>query len=301
VFPLPTVHSLGWVFVSFGRAVIAGGLAAIVLAVTRTPLPPRELLRRFAAIIGGVVLGFPAMTGLALRHAPAGHGAVVIGLLPAATAGWSLLRSGERPSRRYWVFAFLGVAAVTFLAVARAGTKDVAVGDLLLVGAVLLAAVGYTEGAHVSRTIGGWQTISWAVVFALPLTLVLTILGVHSVHRGAVWTSWAGFTYLGVVSMYLGFFAWYTGLAIGGVARVSQIQLLQPVLSLCWAAIFLHEHVDLLLAVVALVVLVSVFGSRRSAITFALPKEAANATAAQVTTAGTNDGAKAQRASTSSR
>ncbi len=259
------VREFGVIFPSFGRAVIAATLALIVLSVTRTPLPPQELWGRMAMVVGGVVVGFPAFTGLALQHAPAGHGSVVIGLLPAATAGLSVLRTGHRPSRRYWMFAALGAGAIVVLTVAR-GTTDVALGDLYLVGAVASAAVGYSEGAVVSRQIGGWQTISWAVVFGLPITVPLTLIGLGPVGFHEPVTAWIALGYLGAVSMFLGFFAWYAGLAMGGVARVSQVQLLQPMLSLVWATLFLHEHLDALIIAVALVVLASVAGSRRSAI-----------------------------------
>ncbi len=259
------VREFGVVFPSFGRAVIAAGLAAVVLRIARTPRPGRHLNARLAMVVGGVVVGFPAFTGLALQHAPAGHGSVVIGLLPAATAGWSVVRTGARPSRRYWAFAALGAGAILVLTVAR-GTVDVALGDLYLLGAIASAAVGYTEGAVVSREIGGWQTISWAVVFGLPLTMPLTLLGLGPVGLDEPVTAWISLGYLGAVSMFLGFFAWYAGLAQGGIARVSQIQLLQPMLSLVWATLFLHEHLDALIVVVAAVVLASVAGSRRSAI-----------------------------------
>lgn len=259
------VREFGVVFPSFGRAVIAAGLAAVVLRITRTPRPGRHLNGRLAMVVGGVVVGFPAFTGLALQHAPAGHGSVVIGLLPAATAGWSVVRTGARPSPRYWAFAALGAGAILVLTVAR-GTVDVALGDLYLLGAIASAAIGYTEGAVVSREIGGWQTISWAVVFGLPLTVPLTLLGLGPVGLDEPVTAWISLGYLGAVSMFLGFFAWYAGLALGGIARVSQIQLLQPMLSLVWATLFLHEHLDALIVVVAAVVLASVAGSRRSAI-----------------------------------
>ena len=259
------VREFGVIFPSFGRAVIAGVLAAGVLLITRTPLPARHLWPRLAMVIAGVVLGFPGFTGLALQHAPAGHGAVVIGLLPAATAGWSVYRTGTRPSARFWLFAGLGAAAIGVLTIAR-GTKDLAIGDLFLLGAIASAAVGYTEGAIVSGEIGGWQTISWAVVGALPINLALAVVGLQPVSFHEPMTAWLSLAYLGLVSMFLGFFAWYAGLAIGGIARVSQIQLLQPLLSLTWAAIFLNEHTDALIVVVALVVLASVAGSRRSAI-----------------------------------
>jgi drug/metabolite transporter (DMT)-like permease len=259
------VREFGVVFPSFGRAVIAGCLATIVLALTRTPLPPRHLWGRLALVVGGVVIGFPAFTGLALQHAPAGHGSVVIGLLPAATAGFAVVRTGARPSRRYWAFAALGAGAIVLLTVLRA-SSSLALGDLYLVGAVIAGAVGYTEGAIVSRELGGWQTISWAVVMALPVTTVISLVGITPVGLDEPLTAWISLAYLGSVSMFLGFFAWYAGLAMGGIARVSQLQLLQPMLSLVWATLFLHEHLDALIVVVALVVLVSVAGSKRSAV-----------------------------------
>jgi drug/metabolite transporter (DMT)-like permease len=259
------VREFGVYFTTFGRAVIAGALAIVVVAGRHVRPPGRHLWKRMAMCIGGVVIGFPAFTGLALQHAPAGHGAVVIGLLPAATAGWSVLRTGERPSPRYWAFAGVGAAAIAVLTIAR-GTASIALGDLYLLGAVSAAAVGYGEGAIVSREIGGWQTISWAVIASLPLTIPLTLLGLGPVGFDEPVTAWLSLAYLGAVSMFLGFFAWYAGLALGGIARVSQIQLIQPLLSLTWATLFLHEHLDALIVAVALVVLVSVAGSRRSAV-----------------------------------
>jgi drug/metabolite transporter (DMT)-like permease len=259
------VREFGVLFVSFGRAVIAGVLALVALRVTRSPVPARTLWPRLGLVIGGVVIGFPAFTGLALQHAPAGHGSVVVGLLPAATAGISVLRTGDRPSARYWLFAAIGALAIVVLSIVR-GTRDIAIGDVYLLLAVLSAAVGYTEGALLSRELGGWQTISWAVVGALPITVVLTVIGLHPVSLHEPATAWFSLAYLGIVSMFLGFFAWYAGLALGGIARVSQVQLLQPLLSLVWATLFLKEHLDLLIVAVAAIVLLSVFGSRRSVV-----------------------------------
>jgi drug/metabolite transporter (DMT)-like permease len=253
-------------FVSFGRAVVAAACAGIALGVSKSTRPSFSQCKRLAFVTGGVVIGFPLFTGLALRHAAAGHGAVVIGLLPAATAGLSVLRSGERPSARYWFFALSGMIAIAVLAFARSTTTELAVGDMFFVLAVLSAAVGYTEGALLSRELGGWQTISWSLLLALPITVPVSIAGLGSINGNERWTAWAAFAYLGLVSMFLGFFAWYAGLAMGGIARVSQVQLMQPLLSVTWAVIFLHERTDWLLFVVAIVVLASVFGSRRSVI-----------------------------------
>jgi drug/metabolite transporter (DMT)-like permease len=259
------VREFGVIFVSFGRAVLAAALALVVVRITRTPMPSRHLWPRLAVVIGGVVVGFPAFTGLALQHAPAGHGSVVVGLLPAATAGVSVLRTGDRPSLRYWLFAAIGALAIVVLSISR-GTRDIAIGDVYLLLAVVAAAIGYTEGALLSRELGGWQTISWAVIGALPLTVPLTLIGLKPVSFHEPTTAWLCLGYLGAVSMFLGFFAWYAGLALGGIARVSQVQLLQPIFSLVWATLFLHEHLDVLIVVVALVVLLCVFGSRRSAV-----------------------------------
>jgi drug/metabolite transporter (DMT)-like permease len=259
------VREFGVIFVSFGRAVLAAALALVVVRITRTPLPSRRLWPRLTVVMGGVVVGFPAFTGLALQHAPAGHGSVVVGLLPAATAGVSVLRTGDRPSLRYWLFAAIGALAIVVLSISR-GTRDIAIGDVYLLLAVLAAAIGYTEGALLSRELGGWQTISWAVIGALPLTVPLTLIGLKPVSFHEPTTAWLCLGYLGAVSMFLGFFAWYAGLALGGIARVSQVQLLQPIFSLVWATLFLHEHLDVLIVVVAIVVLLCVFGSRRSAV-----------------------------------
>lgn len=253
-------------FVSFGRAIVAAACAAIALLIARPVRPSASQWKRMVFVSAGVVIGFPLFTGLALRHAEAGHGAVVIGLLPAATAGVSVLRSGERPSLRYWFYAFTGMVAIAILAFARSTTAELALGDLLFVLAVLAAAVGYTEGAMLSRELGGWQTISWSLLLSLPITIPIAISGLGSIDGNERWTAWTAFAYLGMVSMFLGFFAWYAGLAMGGIARVSQIQLIQPILSVVWAVLFLHERADWLLFAVATVVLFAVFGSRRSVI-----------------------------------
>jgi drug/metabolite transporter (DMT)-like permease len=253
-------------FVSFGRAVVAATCAAIALIIARPSRPTSVQWKRMVYVSAGVVVGFPLFTGLALRHAPAGHGAVVIGLLPAATAGMSVLRSGEQPSGQYWFFAILGMVAIALLAFARSTTTELALGDVFFLLAVGSAAVGYTEGALLSRELGGWQTISWSLLLALPVTAPLGAIGLSTVEGNHGWTAWAAFAYLGLVSMFLGFFAWYAGLAMGGIARVSQVQLIQPLLSVTWAVLFLHEHADWLLFVVAIVVFAAVFGSRRSII-----------------------------------
>lgn len=229
-------------FIGSGRAVVAALLAAAALALTRQRLPTPRQWARLAVVAGGVVIGFPLLTSYALTTASATHGAVVIALLPAATAVMAVLRAKERPARSFWAFAALGaVAAVVFAGLHSGGVDRLQWSDLLLFGAVVAAAVGYAEGGMLSRELGSWQTVSWALVLASPLMIALTAVSIAQQPPQASGTAWAAFGYLGVVSMFLGFFAWYRGLAIGPMASVSQIQLIQPVMTILWAALILGE------------------------------------------------------------
>lgn len=237
------VEALSPLFIGAGRAVVAAALAALALALTRQRLPSRRQWLRLAVVAAGVVAGFPLLTSFALTTADASHGAVVIALLPAATAVAAVLRGRERPPRRFWIAAGLGaLAAVGFALIQGGGLGGLSWADLLLFGAVLAAAIGYAEGGLLSRELGAWQTVSWALVVAAPLMTALTAVSVVQDPPVASTTQWAAFAYLAVISMFLGFFAWYRGLAIGPMTRVSQIQLVQPVLTIAWAALLLGEH-----------------------------------------------------------
>jgi drug/metabolite transporter (DMT)-like permease len=237
------VGGLSPLFIGSARAVVAAALAALALAVTRQGLPHGRQWVRLAVVGGGVVVGFPLLTSFALRTAPAGHGAVVIAVLPAATAMMAVLRGHERPPRSFWVVAAMGaVAAIGFASAQWGGIGHLRWSDLLLFGAVVAAAVGYAEGGLLARELGAWQTVSWALVLSSPLMVFLTILSAVQQPPSGTPMQWAAFAYLGLVSMFLGFFAWYHGLAIGPMAQVSQVQLVQPVLSICWAGVLLGEH-----------------------------------------------------------
>jgi drug/metabolite transporter (DMT)-like permease len=250
------VADLDPLFVAAGRAVVAAVLAIVVLAATRTALPSARQWVRLGVVAAAVVAGFPLLTSFALQTAPAAHGAVVVGLLPATTAVMAVIRVGERPGRRFWIAAACGVVALlVFVVVTSGGLGGLHLSDLLLVGAVLLVAVGYAEGGLLSREIGSWQTICWALVLALPVMAPLTLLSLHGTVPTASPEAWLSFAYLGGVSMFLGFFAWYRGLAIGPMARVSQIQLVQPVISIVWAALLLHETIGWMTLVAALAVI----------------------------------------------
>jgi drug/metabolite transporter (DMT)-like permease len=233
---------LGGVVVGLGRALVAALLAAAFLLATRSRLPARRYWPGLATVALGVVVGFPLCTSLALAHAPASHAIVVVGLLPAVTAVMAVARAGERPPPTFWGACAVGVAAVLAFAVAEgAGRPQPA--DALLLAAVALAGLGYAEGGRLAREIGGSRVICWALLLAAPLLAAPVAVAVARGGLAAGPGAWAGFAYVSVVSMFLGFFAWYRGLALGGVARVGQVQLVQPVLGLAWAALLLGEPI----------------------------------------------------------
>ena len=249
--------------VAFGRAVVAGALAVGVLLTTRAPRPTTRQLKDLALVALGVVVGFPLFTSLALHHLPASHGAVVVGMLPAATAVAAVVLAGERPTRAFWLASSAGLAAVLAFALTRGG-GDLGAPDLELLAAVLLCAVGYAVGGRLSRELGGARTICWALVLSLPVTTTVAgiALAQDGAHAGA--DAWLGFAYVSLISMFLGFFAWYAGLARGGVAKIGQVQLAQPVLSLLWAALILGESVGPATVGAALVVLACVVATQRT-------------------------------------
>lgn len=251
--------------VAIGRALVAGVIAVICLKAARLPLiPPRALWRSYALISAGVVFGFPVLSGLALHlGASTAHSAVVIGLLPAATAAFAVLRAGERPKLLFWIACTAGAAAITAFTLSQGG-GSLTWPDLLLIGALLSAAVGYTEGARLTKNEPGWRVISYALVVSLPITAPVTAVLLTVTEVRLSWPALAGFAYVGAVSMFLGFLPWYKGLALGGIARAGQTQLVQPLLTLAWAWLLLGERYGLATVVGALAVLLCVAVTQRS-------------------------------------
>lgn len=236
------VGGLSPLFIGSGRAVVAATLAALALTFTRQRLPRGTQWLRLAVVASGIVVGFPLLTSFALAAAPASHGAVVIALLPAATAAVAVFRAKERPRAAFWIVTAGGaLAAIGFALTQSGGFGQLRWADLLLLGAVAAAAIGYAEGGLLARELGAWQTVSWALILAAPPMALLAALSIAEQPPVASAAQWAAFAYLGVVSMFLGFFAWYRGLAIGPMTQVSQIQLVQPVMSICWAGLLLGE------------------------------------------------------------
>jgi drug/metabolite transporter (DMT)-like permease len=258
------VPELGGTVVGLGRALLAALLAAALVLVLRERPPDRRYWGSLVIVALGVVVGFPLLTAFALQHVPAVHGAVVVGLLPALTAVMAVLRGGEHPPRSFWFAVMAGVLAVLIFAVVQ-GAGQPQFADLLLLCAVAAAAVGYAEGGRLARDMGGWRVICWALIISAPVLIIpvtLAIVQQHGLHASAM--AWLGFAYVSVISMFLGFFAWYRGLALGGIARVGQIQLVQPVITMAWAALLLREVIDLPTALAGLLVISSVALTRLS-------------------------------------
>ncbi|MEU4240789.1 DMT family transporter [Actinoplanes sp. NPDC026619] len=231
-------------FVAFGRAAGAAALAWFYLRGVRAAAPTRDQWRRLSIVALGVVVGFPLFTSLALTSQTSAHGAVVVTVLPAMTAIFAVVRAGERPPPLFWLAGGAGLAVVlTFLIATGTVHGSFSVNDLYLLAAVVLCGLGYAEGGALARELGGARTICWALLVALPATLPITAFAAWSRPPQANATAWAAFGYLTVVSMFLGFFAWYAGLAKGGIAKVGQIQLGQPILTLIWSALLLGETV----------------------------------------------------------
>lgn len=262
--------------VGTGRTFGAALLAAALLALTRQAPPARAHLAPLLAMVAGVVLGFPLLMTWALGRVPAAHAGAVLGLLPLATSAFGAVRGRERLPWPFWAAAAAGSVVVVAFAWSQGG-GSVQSADLMLLAAVGAAAVGYTEGALLSRALGGWQTISWALVLGAPLTgtAFLSLL-IQTVHvRG--WTgltagtspgAWIGFGYVALVSQYLGFFPWFRGLALGGVAQVGQLQLFMAPLTLVASALLLHEPIPAATAWTAALLLVTMAAGRWAAAAF---------------------------------
>jgi drug/metabolite transporter (DMT)-like permease len=258
------------VFVAIGRAALAGLLAAAWLRATRAPRPRPSQWRPLLLTSLGVVFGFPLLLGLAVQRVDAAHAAVVSGLLPIATAVIGALLMRQRPSAGFWACALLGTTLVVGFALWKGGA-GLQRADALLLAAVAFGGFGYVMGARLSAPQGDGQppmppeqVISWVLVLCLPVTLpwALLVWPAAPVHAA----SWGGFLYVAVFSMWLGFFAWYRGLQLGGMLRVSQIQLLQPFLSMALAVPLLGEALDAVTVVFAVAVMATVFLSRRMAV-----------------------------------
>ena len=251
-------------FLTSARAVIAALLGAALLLALRQKRPEKGDLVPLVVVALGVVIGFPLLTALALQHITSAHSIVFIGLLPLATAFFGVIRGGERPQPAFWLFSVVGAASVAGFALSNSGFASLT-GDLLMVAAILLCGLGYAEGARLSRRLGGWQVISWALVVALPVMVVIGLATLPDIWSGIGGPAWLGLAYVSIFSMLVGFVFWYRGLALGGIAGVGQLQLLQPFFGLALAGLLLGEPVAWTMIAVTGLVVLCVAGARRFA------------------------------------
>ncbi|MEG4943549.1 DMT family transporter [Microcoleus sp. F4-D5] len=259
------VIDLDPIFVGLGRGLVAAILAAATLRFTHQPIPSKQQLGSLLVVGLGVVVGFPVLSAWAMQQVPAAHGAVVLGLLPLATAIAGVLRAGDRPDFTFWMASIFGsTTVVCFGIISGAGHLQPA--DLALFGAVIAAAVAYAEGGRLAKVLGGWQVISWALVIIAPFEVLPTIFVVLKEGLIAAPIAWLGFAYVSLISQFIAFFAWYQGMAVGGVARVGQIQLLQPFLTILGSAILLGETVEPIAIGTACLVVASVAAGKKASI-----------------------------------
>lgn len=250
------------VFLTVARAAIAGVLGLCLLLAFREKRPASGDYLSLTIVALGVVVGFPLLTALALQYVTSAHSIVFIGLLPLSTAIFGVLRGGERPQAAFWLFSILGSAVVVGFALAQGVTAS-PVGDALMLSAIVVCGCGYAEGARLSRSLGGWQVISWALVLSLPAMMTLTVVYRPSGFADIDLPAWLGLAYVSLFSMLIGFVFWYRGLAQSGIAAVGQLQLLQPFFGFALAATLLHEPVTWTMVAVTAVVIFCVIGARR--------------------------------------
>ncbi|MFC2253748.1 DMT family transporter [Labrys portucalensis] len=258
------VHDLTPLFLTTARAAIAGLLGIALLVVLKQKWPRASQLGSLSLVAIGCVVGFPLLTALALQSITSSRATVFIGLLPLATAIFGVLRGGERPRLGFWVFSIAGAAMVAAYALSQ-GAAGNAWGDGLMVASILVCGLGYAEGARLSRDLGGWQVISYALILSLPVMLPLATWWLPADLGAIGWPALSALVYVSLFSMLIGFVFWYRGLAQGGIAAVGQLQLLQPFMSLALAALLLHEQVGLAVWAVAAGVVICVAGAKRYA------------------------------------
>ncbi|MDR6795132.1 DMT family transporter [Acinetobacter calcoaceticus] len=252
-------------FLTAARAAIAGVLGLILILVLKEKKPAKKDWWPLAIVALGVVIGFPLFTALALQYMNAAHSIVFVSLLPLATAIFAVLRGGEKPNQFFWIFAILGSGVVFAYMFFISGDTSLGIGDFYMLMAIIFCGFGYAEGGVLSRKIGGWQVICWALILSLPFMLFLTVFYMPASFENVSTSALVGLIYVSLFSMLIGFFFWYKGLAQGGIAAISQLQLLQPLMGLAIAAALLHEHVSWSMLVVTAATLLCVAAAKKFA------------------------------------
>ncbi|MCG8284731.1 DMT family transporter [Acinetobacter seifertii] len=252
-------------FLTAARAAIAGILGLILIFLLKEKRPAKQYWGPLAIVALGVVVGFPLFTALALQYMNAAHSIVFVSLLPLATAIFAVVRGGEKPNLFFWIFAILGSLVVFTYMFFLSGEASFGIGDLYMLIAIILCGFGYAEGGVLSKKIGGWQVICWALILALPIMLFATIFYMPVSFQDVSTSAITGLVYVSLFSMLIGFFFWYKGLAQGGIAAISQLQLLQPLMGLAIAALLLHEHVSWSMLMVTAVTILCVAAAKKFA------------------------------------
>lgn len=244
-------------FIAFGRAALAGMFALAYLVIKKETAPTKVDFVKFVVIALGIVFGFPILTTLAMTHGSSSHGAVILGMMPLATTVIGVLRFKERPSLGFWLVSLLGAGLVVLYALLKSSGSFTYIDGLLVLGGIS-ACIGYVEGGELSRKMNPRAVISWVLVISLPLNLILSWITYNPEYANAGPVAWTSFFYLSLFSMFLGFFFWYEGLAIGGIARVSQVQLTQPFCTLVAASILLGDSLTVMNLIFAVLVVSTV-------------------------------------------
>lgn len=249
-------------FLTSARAVLAASLAAVLLFALRETRPVRRDMLSLTWVALGCVVGYPLLTALALQQISTAHSIVFVGLLPLATAIFGVLRGSERPGPGFWLFSIVGAGSVAGFAIYGSPGGNQA-GNLLMIAATLVCGLGYAEGATLSRRLGGWQVISWALLLSLPVMTVIALFTLPKTWSDVGVPAWIGLAYVSIFSMMIGFIFWYRGLALGGIAGVGQLQLLQPFFGFVLAAILLGEPIGWTMIASAVIVVGCVAGAKR--------------------------------------
>ncbi|TDL84642.1 DMT family transporter [Vibrio vulnificus] len=260
------VEYFGTTVVGLGRTVVAAILVAVVLIVRKEKLPSPSQFKSLLIVAVGAVLGFPLLTSWAMESLPVSHGAVEVALLPLATAGFAMFRAGEIPSIKFWVSSIIGSFAVIMYAL-HLGFGQLQFADLALLTAVIILGLSYAEGGKLAKELGSWQVIAWAIMIGAPFFIIPVGLHLTTEMLHAPIQAWVSLIYLAVVSQFLAYLAWYSGMAMGGIARVSQIQYLQPFLMILFATVFLDESITSFTLVTAVIVVFSVILGKNAPVT----------------------------------
>ncbi|WP_368655167.1 DMT family transporter [Ornithinibacillus sp. 4-3] len=257
------VEYFGTTIVGLGRTVVAAVLIAIIFIVRKEKLPSLRQFKSLIIVAVGAVLGFPLLTSWAMESLPVSHGAVELALLPLATAGFAMLRAGEIPSRKFWISSIIGSLAVIIYAL-YLGFGQLQFADLALLAAVIILGLSYAEGGRLSKELGSWQVIAWAIMIGAPFFIIPVGMNFTVDMLQAPVQAWISFIYLAIISQFLAYVAWYGGMAMGGIARVSQLQYLQPFLMILFATLFLDESITFFTIIAAGIVVLSVITGKNA-------------------------------------